>query len=111
MCESVRVQCVVARGCPAAFDDDESHQDASTGCRREGFSSFARDGMEGGLHRPLFSAIAFSAIAYEKLAGYNQGTNPCCLAGGERGVRGAQREARRNGGCCVSHPSKLSVGA
>ena len=52
----------------------------------------------GGLHRPLFSAIAFSAIAYEKLAGYNQGTTPCCLAWGEAC---AQREARMNGGCYV----------
>jgi hypothetical protein len=79
-------------GRPAAFDDDdddddddESHQDASTRGCPEGrvlAVSRAHGGNErmdvgGGLHRPLFSAIA-----YEKLAGYNQGTNPCCLAAG-----------------------------
>ena len=105
VCESVRVHCVVARGWPTAFDDDESpRQDASAGCAAgRKVLAVSRDDMNacgGGITSPSIFGDCVRETCRCRIQPRN---NPLLFGGGPDVCPGAQREARRNGGSCVPY--------
>lgn len=91
VCESVRAQCVVARGWPAAFDGDDDDDESRQVCiNRE------RDDMNAWSRGGVYIALYFRRLRTRNLPDITKEQTPVVW---RRGVRGAQREARRNGGC------------